>query len=81
MFLYFICNSGNAPSEQGQDGDNTMAFNLSETGEQLGGFLTALQDPLPQFILAMGLAIAIISLVMAIVYVIKKTVEKFGSGK
>lgn len=81
MFLYFIRGGGNAPLSRCRTVTNKMAFNLSETGEQLGGFLTALQDPLPQFILAMGLAIAIISLVMAIVYVIKKTVEKFGSGK
>jgi hypothetical protein len=52
-----------------------MAFNLSETGTQIGDFLTALSGPLPAFILAMGLAIAVVGLVVAIIFVIKRTVS------
>ena len=55
-----------------------MAFNLTEVGQQLGDFLTALEGPLPAFILAMGLALAIVGLVVAIIVVIKKSVDKFG---
>jgi len=53
-----------------------VAFNLTVTGQELGGFLDSLKGPLPDFIMALGLAIAVIGLVVGIIYVIKKTVSK-----
>lgn len=53
-----------------------MAFNLTTTGQELGGFLEAIKGPLPDFIMALGLAIAVVGLVVGIIYVIKNSVSK-----
>lgn len=53
-----------------------VAFNLTVTGQELGNFLDAIKGPLPDFIMALGMAIAVIGLVVGIIYVIKKTVSK-----
>ena len=53
-----------------------MAFNLAEQGEGLGAFLTAIEDPVTNFILALVFIGAIAGLVGAIVFVIRKAMKK-----
>jgi len=58
-----------------------MAFNLASVGADLGAFLDAIKGPLPEFILAMGVAIAIVGLIIAVIYVIKTSVGRMGHIK
>ena len=51
-----------------------MAVNISEKGEELGAFLDATGDPLGDFIFSVGVAVALLGIFLAIVYVIKRVV-------
>lgn len=57
-----------------------MAINLTEKGEEVGGFLTALKDPLSDFLLAIGFVGAILALIVAIVVVIIRSVGGVSVG-
>lgn len=46
--------------------------NLTEQGQQLADFLDVMGGPLGSFILKIGIAVAIVSLVVAVIYLIKK---------
>jgi hypothetical protein len=55
-------------------------MNLTATAQDIAGFLDALKGPLPDFLLALGVAIAVIGLVVAIIFLIRKAATSFHIG-
>lgn len=49
---------------------------LTDVGTGLGNFLGAIQDPVVNFVLVLGIIGGILSIFMAIAYVIKKALNK-----
>jgi hypothetical protein len=49
---------------------------LTDVGTGLGNFLGAIQDPVVNFVLILGIIGGILSIFMAIAYVIKKALNK-----
>lgn len=49
-----------------------MAVNLTEQGTNLAGFLTAVGEPLGDFIFSLGVVIAILGVVTSIIFLIKR---------
>lgn len=53
-----------------------ISTTLTDVGTGLGNFLSAIQDPVVNFVLILGIIGGILSIFMAIAYVIKKALNK-----
>lgn len=52
-----------------------MSVNITEKGTELGGFLNATGEPLGDFIFDVGVAVALLGIVLAVVYLIKNKIK------
>ena len=52
-----------------------MAVNITQKGTELGGFLDATGEPLGDFIFDVGIAVALLGVVLAVVYLIRKKIN------
>ena len=53
-----------------------MSVNLTEQGTNLAGFLTAVGEPLGDFIFSLGIVVAILGVVTAIIFLVRKYAGK-----